>query len=301
MPPTLQRWLPFALVLFMAGLTLWVVALIVARVRRTPEPVRPIAEVAAVMSVIWFFDTLGIGSFAPSTAYYKLRRLVPDHLIPATLLVASTAPGPFQAALIIGIIEVDVRLLLLCIGAAMLGGMTGAKLVSKIPAQQVRLVMAVGLLVAAAAMTAGNLHLMPAGGTAKSLPPLAMAVAAAASFIFAGLMNFGIGFYAPTLITLSLLGLDPQAAFPVMIGAVTCLCPAAAVPLLKRREIDLRLVTSTALGAIPGILLAGFLVRSLPLETLRWLVVAVVVYAAFMLLRKSLPSVTPTPAAAEPS
>lgn len=284
MPELLSAWLPIALILFMVALALWVVALMYVRARRTGEPVRPIGEVVAVMGVIWFFDTLGIGSFAPSTAYYKLRKLVPDHLIPATLLVASTAPGPLQGALYIGIIKVDPLLLLLCIGAAMLGALSGVKLVRRIPAHKVRLAMAVGLLLAAMAMTAGNLHMMPAGGAAKSLPPVAMAVAAAASFAFASLMNLGIGFYAPTLITLSLLGLDPQAAFPVMMGAVTCLCPAAAIPLLKRREIDLRLVTSTALGAIPGILIAGYLVSALPLATLRWIVVVVVLYAATTLL-----------------
>lgn len=284
MPEWLNAWLPIALTLFMVALAVWVVALIWLRARETGEPIRPIGEVIAVMSLIWFFDTLGIGSFAPSTAYYKLRKLVPAHLIPSTLLVASTAPGPLQGALFIGTIEVDPLLLLLCIGAAMLGALSGVKLVKKIPAEKVRVAMAVGLLLAAIAMTAGNLHMMPAGGAAKSLPPMEMAVAAFASFVFASLMNLGIGFYAPTLITLSLLGLDPQAAFPIMMGAVTCLCPAAAIPLLKRREINLRLVTSTALGAIPGILIAAYLVSSLPITALRWVVVAVVLYAGATLL-----------------
>lgn len=287
MVQSVQQWLPPALILVMAGLSLWVALLIAARVRRTHEPLRPDAEVAGVMAVIWFFDTLGIGSFAPSTAYYKLRKLVPDYLIPATLLVASSLPGPLQAALIIGIIKVDPVLLVLCIGAAMLGAVAGAKMVRRIPPAKVRLVMAIGLILAAVAMTLGNLHLMPAGGHATSLPPAATAIAMIASFLFASLMNLGIGFYAPTLITLSLLGLDPQAAFPIMIGAVTCLCPSAAIPLVKRREIDLRIVIATAIGAVPGILIAALLVRSMPLEILRWLVVVVVLYAASTLIRSS--------------
>jgi uncharacterized membrane protein YfcA len=39
-----------------------------------------------------------------------------------------------------------------------------------------------------------------------------------------------------------------------------------------------------ALGGIPGVLCAAFIVRSLSVEWLRWLVVVVVIYAAVLML-----------------
>ncbi len=38
------------------------------------------------------------------------------------------------------------------------------------------------------------------------------------------------------------------------------------------------------LGGIPGVLLAAYVVKSLPLTTIRWLVVVVVLYAALSML-----------------
>jgi hypothetical protein len=40
-----------------------------------------------------FFDTLGIGSFAPTTALFRLMRMVDDLLIPGTLNVGHTPPS----------------------------------------------------------------------------------------------------------------------------------------------------------------------------------------------------------------
>lgn len=50
----------------------------------------------------------------------------------------------------------------------------------------------------------------------------------------------------------------------------------------------MRIVLGIALGGIPAVLLAAFVVKSLDLVTLRWLVVVVVVYASALLLRSAL-------------
>jgi uncharacterized membrane protein YfcA len=44
-----------------------------------------------------------------------------------------------------------------------------------------------------------------------------------------------------------------------------------------------------AIGGIPGVLVAALLVTSLPIDLLRWLVIAVVVYAASSMLRRPRP------------
>jgi len=148
--------------------------------------------------------------------------------------------------------------------------------------------MGTGLLIAAGLMTLSNLGLLPAGGTALELDPLRMGIAAGACFIFGVLLNLGIGFYAPALIVLSLLGLEPRAIFPIMMGACAFLMPVTGLKILRHPEIDMRIVLGIGIGAIPAILLAAFFVKEIPLQALRWLVIAIVLYAGGLVLRAGL-------------
>jgi uncharacterized membrane protein YfcA len=54
---------------------------------------------------------------------------------------------------------------------------------------------------------------------------------------------------------------------------------------IHAERIDLRIVIGIALGGIPAVLVAAFLVKEMPIEPLRWAVVVVVLYAAALLLR----------------
>jgi uncharacterized membrane protein YfcA len=71
--------------------------------------------------------------------------------------------------------------------------------------------------------------------------------------------------------------------FPIMAGAL--MMPASGLRFARSDRIDLRLVLSLAVGGIPAVLVAAYLVKSLPLEALRWLVAAVVLYTSFVMLR----------------
>ncbi len=181
----------------------------------------PSAETLGVGAVVNFFDTLGIGSFAPTTAWLKFRRLVPDRLLPQTMLVGLTPPSMMQALIFLILlgVMVDPVLLVGCVLALLLGGLLGAPLVARSRVWVVQSVVAVALLLAAAMYTLINLQLMPGGGTANSLPLFLMIAAIAANFIFGLLLNFGVGNYAPTLVMLSLMGMDPRLCFPIMAGA----------------------------------------------------------------------------------
>ena len=81
---------------------------------------KPTAETILLGAVVSFFDTLGIGCFAPSTAWLKFRRLVPDRLIPPTILVGLTITAVVES--IIFLLQLGVRvdpvLLVGCIIAA---------------------------------------------------------------------------------------------------------------------------------------------------------------------------------------
>jgi len=276
------------MVMLLSGLLVaiaaWFVIALVRRVLAAPREAVPPAEVTFVSGVINFFDTLGIGSFAPTTAYFKLRNFVDDKMIPPTLIVGSAVPAILGGLIFIQIIEVDPLLLVACIVAAIGGSVLGASIAPRLPAQKIRIFMGVGLLIAGSIMTLSNLNLLPAGGAALSLPPMLLMLAAAGCFVLGVLLNLGIGFYAPALIMLSLMGLEPRAAFPIMMGSCAFIFPSAGLKLLRHPDLKMGLVVATTVGAIPGILIAAFLVKSLPLELLRWLVILVVLYTSCVML-----------------
>jgi uncharacterized membrane protein YfcA len=248
----------------------------------------PKPEAIGLGAVTNFFDTLGIGSFAPTTAYMKLRKMAPDSYFPAILNAGHALPTVAQALVFITLVQVDPTLLLSCIVASVAGAFVGAPIVQRSPVRLVQGVVGLALLIAAILFALKNLNLLPPGGEALSLPPALFAAAVVAHFVMGVLMMFGIGLYAPSLIVLSLLGLNPAAAFPIMMGSCAFLMPISSVRFVQSERIDLRIVLGLALGGIPAVLLAAFVVKSLDLVTLRWLVVVVVLYAAALLLRSAL-------------
>jgi uncharacterized membrane protein YfcA len=250
----------------------------------------PSVEAMVVGAIVNFFDTLGIGSFAPTTAWLKFRGIVPDRLIPPTMLVGLTPPSMAESViflLLLGVL-VDPVLLIGCVIALLMGGLLGAPLVARARVWVVQLVVAIALLVAAAAYAMTNLHLFPGGGTASSLPLGLMIVAIAANFGFGLLLNFGVGNFAPTLVMLSLMGMDPRLAFPIMAGGAALTGAGASIRHIMIGEIDLRIVLGLAIGGIPAVLVAAFIVKTMPLELLRWLVIVVVLYAAAIMGRAAL-------------
>lgn len=246
-------------------------------------------ESVGLGAVTNFFDTLGIGSFAPTTAWIKFRKLVPDSFIPATLNVGHALPTITQSAIFLVILGVHVSpvLLVSCIVAAVLGGLVGAPIVVRAPVRVVQGVVGLALVIAAALYAMSNLQLMPLGGSATGLEGTHLYLAVGAHFIMGVLMSFGIGLYAPSLILLSLLGLDPRLAFPIMASACAFLMPSTGFRFMASERIDLRVVLGLALGGIPAVLVAALIVKELPIVWLRWGVVVVVLYAAMLLLRSA--------------
>jgi uncharacterized membrane protein YfcA len=251
---------------------------------------KPNVEAIGLGAVTNFFDTLGIGSFATTTAWIKFRRMVPDSFIPATLNAGHALPTIVQSAIYLVIlgVRVDPLLLASCIVSAVLGSLIGVPLVVRASVQLVQGIVGVALLIAAVLYAMSNLALFPIGGTATALPMAELAVAVAVHFLLGALMAFGIGLYAPSLILLSLLGLDPRLAFPIMASACAFLMPATGFSFVKSSRIDLRIVLGIAIGGIPATIVAALIVKEMPIVWLRWGVVVVVLYAAFLLLRSAI-------------
>lgn len=231
-----------------------------------------------------FFDTLGIGSFAPTTAVFKLGARMPDEQIPGTLNVGHALPTLVQAAIFISVVKVDPATLIGMIAAAAAGAWIGAGVIARLPRQAIQLGMGAALLVAALLFVATNLQWLPGGGDALGLSATSLAVAVAANFIFGALMTLGVGLYAPCLVLISLLGMNPLAAFPIMMGSCAFLMPVGGVRFIRTQRYDLRAALGLAIGGIPAVLIAAFIVKSLPIDWLRWLVAVVVAYTALLML-----------------
>jgi uncharacterized membrane protein YfcA len=256
----------------------------------TQERVVPNIEAMVVGVIVNFFDALGIGSFAPTAAWLKFRKLVPDGLIPQTMLVGLTPPSIVEAIIFLVLLGalVSAPLLVGCVLALLMGGLVGVPLVNRARVWVVQLVVANALLVAAIAYAMQNKDLFPGGGTASSLPLTLMIVAIVANFIFGVLVNFGVGNFAPSLVMFGLMGLDPRYAFPIMAGGAALMGAAASTRHLQVGKIDLRIVLGLAIGGIPAVIIAALVVKHMDIKTLRWLVCAVVLYASAVMFRSAL-------------
>ncbi|MGB6488254.1 MAG: sulfite exporter TauE/SafE family protein [Steroidobacteraceae bacterium] len=252
------------------------------------RPAGPRAFDLALGFVTDFFDTLGIGNFAPTTAALKFTRRIPDEDIPGTLNVGHALPVLTEALIFIAAIVVDPRLLVAMIVASILGAWLGAGVVARMPRRAVQMGMGTALAVAAALFVGANLHWMPAGGSATGLAGTRFLIAVVGNFVLGALMTLGIGLYAPCLIMLSLMGLNPRAAFPIMMGSCAFLMPVGGLRFVRGRRYNAPVALGLAIGGPPAVLIAGYLVKQMSLVWLRWLVVCVVLYAAAMMLGSAL-------------
>ena len=244
---------------------------------------RPIA--IAIGAVTNFFDTLGIGSFAPTMAWMKLQRLVPDRLIPSTMVAGHSLPVLMQSAIFLVMLgaQIDPPLLACSIIAMVVGGQIGAPLARHAPIRAVQAMVALALIIAAGFYVAANLGLTPHSDAVPHASFSQLWVAIALHLLLGILLNFGVGNYAPTLLVFSLIGIDPKLAFPVMSSACAYCIITSSIRVLREDGLDLRMVSGIAIGGVPAVLLAALVVKAMPITVLRWLVVAVVLYASAML------------------
>jgi uncharacterized membrane protein YfcA len=234
-----------------------------------------------------FFDTLGISSFATTTTMFRMRGLVDDQVIPGTLNVGHFLPTVAQALIYITIVEVDFTTLALLILAAVGGSWIGAAIVAGMPRRAIQRGMGVALLIASVLVASSAMGWIIGGGDALGLTGGKLILAVGINFALGALMTLGIGLYAPCMIMISLFGMNPAAAFPIMMGSCAFLMPTAGIQFIKKAKYDLRASLGLALGGVPAVLIAALIVRSLPLFWMRWLVVVVVLYTAVSLLRSS--------------
>jgi uncharacterized membrane protein YfcA len=265
-----------------AFIVLWV-----AEVRKRGEFAWPKPIEVAIGFVTNFFDTLGIGSFAPTISLFKFFKLVPDERMPGTLNAGHALPTIFEAFAFIAIVNVDPLTLVSMILASVAGAWLGAGFVARLPRRYVQIGIGGALLIAAVLFITKNLNWIPGGGDALGLTGGTLAFAVFANFCLGALMTLGIGLYAPALILVSLLGMNPRTAWPIMMGSCAFLMPIASVRFIRLDAYSLKAALGLTIGGIPGVLIAAYIVKSLPITAVRWLVVVVVIYAAISMLRSA--------------
>ncbi|TCO74838.1 sulfite exporter TauE/SafE family protein [Marinisporobacter balticus] len=259
-----------------------------------------------------FFDTLGIGSFAPLTAALRATKQVSDRVLPGTLNVSCTLPVILEAFIFITVVQVDITTLVSLLAAATIGAWVGAGVVSKLPEKKVQSVMGIALFITALLMLAGQMKWMPGGGAPLSeafdgvkngliyktmdvegtmlgvpigISGSKLIIGVIINFILGALMCAGIGLYAPCMALVYLLGMSPIVAFPIMMGSCAFLMPVASAKFVKEGAYDRKASMGIIIGGIVGVLIAAYIVKSLPLNILKWLVIVVIFYTSATLMK----------------
>jgi uncharacterized membrane protein YfcA len=233
---------------------------------------------------LWFIVT--IASVLLSGVLVMLYHgSVDDQQIPGTLNVGHTLPTIAQAFIFTKTVPVDPTTLILLIIASVLGAWVGAGVVAKWSRRRIQIGMGIALLAAAALLLMTLTNANPTGGDLFKLTGAKLALAFAGNVVLGALMTLGIGLYAPCMIMIYLLGMNPKAAFPIMMGSCAFLMPVASARFIRERKFNLRASLGLLIGGIPAVLLAAFIIKELSLTVVRWLVLVVVIYTAVGLLR----------------
>ena len=237
-----------------------------------------------------FFDTLGIGSFAPTTLLFKVTKFLDtDKKIPGTLNVAHTVPVIMEAVLFLTGVKVEGITLFSMIAAAIAGALVGARIVNKLPEKKIQLVMGVCLIVTAFLMASGQLgwlKALGAGNEAVGLTGIKLIIGIVGNFILGALMMAGVGLYAPCMAMVYMLGLSPLVAFPIMMGSCAGLMAIGSPEFIKAGNYSRIGSVAITIGGVIGVTIAYTLVKSMPLAVLTWVIIGVVIVTGISMIRQ---------------
>ncbi|EOY2611977.1 sulfite exporter TauE/SafE family protein [Enterococcus hirae] len=239
-----------------------------------------------------FLDTLGIGSFAPTTMLLEFtKQLDNDRQLPGTLNVAHSIPVIIEAFIFITVVKVSPITLFSLVAAAIVGSFVGSKTVSKLPEKKVQFFMGLALIVTAILMglkQAGMLDLLGSGNEATALTGLKLIIGVIGNFLLGALMTIGVGLYAPCMALVYMLGLSPLVAFPIMMASCAGLMPVASDNFIKSGDYARKVSLAITIGGVIGVIIAVKFVTSLDLNMLTWVIIAVIIYSGITYMRKGM-------------
>jgi len=248
---------------------------------------KPFAGLMGIGLTTNFLDTLGIGSFAQQTALFKFFKLVDDRLIPGTMNVGNTIPTVVQAFIFMTAVEIDPVTLASVATAATFGAISGAGVVSRLPRQKIQLGMGIGLLLVGLVILSGLFNLLPLGGEAIGLSGWKLVLIVVMSFVFGALQTIGVGFYAPCMAMVYALGMNPLTAFPLMMTSTALLMLGGSSRFIKAHAYDRKTALALTIAGSAGVFLAAYVIKSLPLVVLKWIVCIVVFYTSLLMFRSA--------------
>lgn len=238
-----------------------------------------------------FCDTLGIGSFMVTTASFKATKYLKDERhLPGTLLMMHALPTLVEAAFFITVVQVESLTLITLVVAAVIGSLLGSRLTVKLDKQKIQRIAAFAMLLTSLLMAAkklGWIDLLGASNTAMGLHGWALLIGITGNFILGVLMAAGIGLYAPCMVMVYLLGLNPLAAFPIMMVSCAALMPTSSLTFIRKGLFQKTGMWSMIIGGIVGVLVAAIFVRSLSLDALTWLIVVIGLGTAWTLYKSA--------------
>lgn len=241
--------------------------------------------VMAISSFILFvLSTFGVSDFAVSTVLYRKMKLVDDKRLPGTLNTQCVLPVATMALIYISAIEVDVTTLVVCILAQIIGAYIGPRFVVKMNVLSIKKFISAGLIVAAALILAGKFGILASGGEATGLTGWKLVMLGVLSLLFGAFNNVGIGSYALTMATVYALGLNPAVAFPIMMGACTFSVPVGSMQFIKLDSYSRKITFFTSTFGVLGVIIAAYVVKSLNVSVLQWIVVIVLLYSAYNMI-----------------
>lgn len=262
----------------------WIKDMIAHKEEFNGEKVIPLFIIGVITN---FLDTLGIGSFATTQAGFKFTKSSPDETMPGTLNIGDAIPVVTEFVLFLTLIEMDTITLVALLASATIGSYIGAGIVSKLPVKQIRIALGSALLILAVVMGCKLLEVGPFGasGTATGLTGAKLVIGVVVNFFLGALMTVGVGLYAPCMAMIGALGMNIQAAFPVMMGSCAFLMPACGIKFVKEGKYDRKASVLLTIGGVIGVLIAYFIVKSLPITILTWVVIVVMIYTAIVFFK----------------
>ena len=234
-----------------------------------------------------FIDALGIGAFAPIVAMSKFAKMkLKNKEIPALLNIGCCIPVMTEAFIFTTTIKVDPTTLVVMLAAAGLGSYVGAGIISKMDEKKVQLVMGVALFITAILMFLGLpwIDLLPGGGNEIGLSGVKLVIGAVGNFILGSLMTAGIGLYAPCMALVYFLGMSAKVSFPIMMGSCAVLMPVASIRFIKEGNYPRKATLGITIFGVIGVLIATILVKNLPMDIMKVLVVIVIIYTSYSML-----------------
>jgi uncharacterized membrane protein YfcA len=238
--------------------------------------------------IIFLLSTFGVSDFAIGASLYPRMKWVDEKKLPGTLNTACVIPVAVMALAYISSIQVGIATLIIAVVAQVIGAYVSPRYVVKLPVNIIKRFISVGLLVAAAMILAGKFNLMPSGGDAVSLTGFKLVLLGVLSLIYGALNNIGIGSYALTMATVYALGLNPGVAFPIMMGACTFSVPVGSMQFIKFDSYSRKITLFASTAGVIGVLVAAFVVKSMDVSALQWLVAAVILYSAVTMIMSTL-------------